>query len=871
MMKFRLFAYAAPAVVLLLAGCVKETSGPVPAVEETRVDEVSPSVLPGIAYVRFDEQMTGHIAEQEALGVLQTKSFGMGDIASELGVKSMKRLFPDAGEFEPRHREAGLHRWYVVTYDTQIPVTKASEGLFSVPGVEIVEECRAAKSTAIFDDPKLGQQWHYYNDGHISDKHSAGCDINVVPVWKDYTVGSPEVIVAVVDGGVDSTHEDLAGVCIGGYDFVNDMGKWVADDHGTHVAGTIAAVNNNGIGVCGIAGGDYKNNKEGVKVLSCQIFCPDPNNPDKSIGGGQPSAIVWAADHGAVISQNSWGYVYDKESDAEAATIPSSLKSAIDYFIKNAGCDASGKQTGPMKGGVVIFAAGNDAFRYNPICEYEPVVAVGSVGPNFERASYSNFGDWVDIAAPGGMTSYTGGGVLSTIPGNKYASYQGTSMACPHVSGVAALIVSRFGGQGFTNDMLVDKLIAGADYKALSQNMKIGPLVDALGAITYGSSVPPERVTSLEVTPVSNNIKMTWNVPADSDDRKAYGFILLAGKDKSEIMNVNPASIPSTVKTASVMTGDLEAGDNISGIISGLDFETDYYAAVIAFDYNRNYSKISDVKAVRTQNNNSPQITASPEGKVYVKSHETVNVDIAISDPDGHSFEVSCNTGSDAAVFSQLPTGGWRLAITGNAAEPGVYKAVVRSVDSYGASSSMEIEYEILENHAPEVVKDIEDKLLTYIGEKYTIDMANYLHDPDGEQLKFSIKISNNTVLHINPSENMLHATALGYGRVDVTIIATDSRGLTCTLTFTVAVKDSEKPVEIYPTRVVDNLTVSTMEEEETSIVIVSSTGQKVYDSVSPVSVFNPAVIDMTGCAPGMYKVTVGIGEKKFESNIVKL
>ena len=92
-------------------------------------------------------------------------------------------------------------------------------------------------------------------------------------------------------------------------------------------------------------------------------------------------------------------------------------------------------------------------------------------------------GGWVDIAAPGGSAYYSSGQIYSTVPGNKYGWMQGTSMACPHVSGVAALIVSQYGGPGFTNDMLKERLINGANKIALSSNTKIGPLVDAYGSI----------------------------------------------------------------------------------------------------------------------------------------------------------------------------------------------------------------------------------------------------------------------------------------------------------------------------------------------------------------------------------------------------
>ena len=105
-----------------------------------------------------------------------------------------------------------------------------------------------------------------------------------------------------------------------------------------------------------------------------------------------------------------------------AATIPSHLKAAIDYFIKYAGMDENGKQEGPMAGGVVIFAAGNDSRADDPVGKYDPVIAVGSIAPDYTRADYSNYGDWVDLAAPGGSVHYAQGEVLSTIPGNKYGT-----------------------------------------------------------------------------------------------------------------------------------------------------------------------------------------------------------------------------------------------------------------------------------------------------------------------------------------------------------------------------------------------------------------------------------------------------------------
>ena len=168
---------------------------------------------------------------------------------------------------------------------------------------------------------------------------------------------------------VQLDHPDLAAACIpggpqGSKSFVHGEGgySFPGGDHGTHVAGVIGAVNDNGVGISGIAGGS--NGKGGVRILSCAIFMEDPADPEKTIQGDSYNAMVWAADHGAVIANNSWGYVYDSEADAEKGSV-GAMGPAIDYFIQYAGCDKEGNQLpdSPMKGGVVIFAAGNEGYR----------------------------------------------------------------------------------------------------------------------------------------------------------------------------------------------------------------------------------------------------------------------------------------------------------------------------------------------------------------------------------------------------------------------------------------------------------------------------------------------------------------------------
>ena len=427
------------------------------------------------------------------------------------GIASVVPLFVSRKDRKELEHQFGLDRWYEITLAEGADVHRQIRNAAGMASVAIAEyECYpqkasdgiaypaeeifATKATVAgsFNDPMLLDQWHYNNQGSKTYSATAakGADVNVKDVWSRLTCGDPDIIVAVVDEAVCYSNPDLAANMwintgeipdngidddgngyiddVYGYNFVDRNANINWDDpddsgHGTHCAGTIAAVNNNNRGVAGIAGGSGKG--DGCRIMSCQIFSGKRS-------GSTAGAIKYAADNGASVISCSYGFSTQFASDnVYISRVGSAEIDAIHYF-------EACKNNPVLNGNIAIFAAGNEnhSYAHYPGAFYD-IISVSAFGPDFLPTYYTNYGPGCNISAPGGEVGHLTGTkeqyqksmVLSTLPkdvaGSDYGYMQGTSMACPHVSGVVALALSyaKQLGKTFTVQEFKELILSSTD------------------------------------------------------------------------------------------------------------------------------------------------------------------------------------------------------------------------------------------------------------------------------------------------------------------------------------------------------------------------------------------------------------------------
>lgn len=868
--------------------CQKEPQSTVQGPADEPVAGVTESaVIQGVMKVKVSDEL----AERLLAGADETGLVGdpaaAGLTMPGIEIKSVSTTFLIGGKFEARQKEAGLHKWFTVSYDENIPLTRAAGNLSQIEGIELTEPALKIRKTSVtMNDPQYPSQWHYDNTGQNG--FTAGVDIKLQEAWDTYGVfGNENVIVAIMDGGVDITHPDIEPNLwineaelngtpgrdddgngyvddVYGYNFVTNDDDISGEAHGTHVAGTVSAANNNGIGVCGVAGGRYPD-QPGVRLMCLQIM--DERYPD--IGANNARFFQYAADNGANIAQCSWGY-----EESPSQMLPSDA-AAIDYFIDNAGIDENGNQSGPMRGGLVVFAAGNNALDYDYPSGYERVIAVGAIGPYGKAAYYTNYGPWVDVCAPGGDQSTGGnsGGVLSTVNGGQYGYLQGTSMACPHVSGLAALVLSVKGQEGFTSDNLFDLIVNSTDPSIYNYNPgmrgQLGTgMIDAVLALSSISTEAPEPLSHIEVEARANNVFFTVDVPSDPDNTTAYYYNVYYSRS-----SFSGSDLSGTERFRTTVKDAEDAGDGLkSFVLRGLDFNTGYYYAISASDFAGNESAISEVMTVSTGSNNAPTITADSDEPLVAKAYGSYSRIYTATDPDGHAVELECTlTGNSGVTAEQLADNIVKVTVNGAVAVEGTHSFTLTAVDEYGARTDVQQEYTVLPNHAPVLVQDFGTICINGSGGTASVSVADHVTDEDGGPLSVLLSIADRNVVSFVYADEVITFTGKTLGVTQVNLTVSDAKGASVQTSFNVVVRDSSKPYDLYPNPVTDWLNIRTPESMTCGVSVYTATGAQIYSGEGESSIDEPFRIDMSSSAPGQYTVRLDLEDQEYRTTIVKL
>ncbi len=921
------------AVAGILASCAKDpaVSGTAPGGgNERNEEEYVGDVVKGKIRIRLADNATALRTGAFTRGEADSGDPELDKLAAQLGATKIERVFGTDPRFTERHKKYGLHLWYDVTFDEDVPVSRAQSGFESLPGVAYVRPIyriypadgydtlypaavtdksgwEGSTAEMPFDDPGLPMQWHYYNDGTLFNTEGTvvaveGADVNLFKAWEMYGAGDPSVVVAVMDMGIQYDHPDLVANMwvnegelngepnkdndgngikndIYGYNGLTRDGNIEPGSHGTHVAGTVAATNNNGIGVSGVAGGTGVG--DGARLMSCQIFAP--NDASES---DYPDVYRYAADNGAVISQNSWGY------SQMYSAIPEDMAVAMDYFIDNAGIGPDGEQTGPMKGGIIIFSASNDySSRPSFPGADDRVVCVTSMMPNYMKAGYSNFGDAADIFAPGGAGSTDTefsmeGQVYSTDITDAYGYKAGTSMACPHVSGIAALIVSRYGvGQpGFTPDKLREILLRS--YRSVGQYQKTPAIADGLG-------VGLVDATMIELENPGTAPEAPQAVSAEGTDERKLTLRITASADGNGMSVAQYRVSYAPEGTADGADGwqsvelynRADIGEVSEYTVGNLEHETTYVFRVKSVDRFGNESAgYTEGRGTTVEHTNlSPEIT-KPLGRVVLPSGNsftaTVDLNENFSDPDLPNDELTFTAESnDASVATAQVLEGGILEVTGLKKGDTFISVTVKDREGLSISKNMGVSVTADPAGSGEgTTVTLPDSANAFSG---NIALDELFGVTGG--LTYTAVSSAPDVVSVAVNGNVLTVTGLKMGNASVTVTGTDTAGASDTRTVEVTVTANpgggtapQTPagsISLYPNPADDVLNIGVGGATG------GAAGIRIYDAGAR-QVGNLSVTldgngvaagnDVSGLAPGAYSVVVEHDGHRYTGSFMK-
>ncbi len=541
--------------------------------------------LLGLALLVFLASDVGTLESAERPGG-QTPAYVPGEVLVKFKPQAEARHHASAradvaGELRRTFRSKAEH-WRL---GPGVTVEHALQRLHANPQVEYAEPNYVLTASVVPNDARFNEMWALRNTGQTGG--TPGADIDATLAW-DVSVGSPNVIVGDIDTGCDYNHPDLAANIwtnpgeipgngidddgngfvddVHGYDFYNRDGDPFDDNgHGTHTAGTIGAVGDNGIGVVGV--------NWNVKIMCIKFL----NSGGSGSTDGAIQAIDYATQMGVDLTSNSWGGGGFSQALYDAIAAAGTHEMA---FVAAAGNNGRDTDTFP---------------NYPSAFDLANIVAVAATDDNDRLASFSNYGaTTVDLAAPGVS-------ILSTLPGASYGGLSGTSMATPHVAGVLALM--RAVSPNVPVAQMKASLLSSVDRADTHPNLSglVGKCVsegrlNALHTIGEPDVTPPGAIADLStVDPGSNTMALTWTATGDDD---------VVGTASYYQVRYSTAPIDDTSWSAATRAGN-EPTPQVSGSpesmeIHGLAASALYYFAIKAFDEWGNAGPISNIASGTT-------------------------------------------------------------------------------------------------------------------------------------------------------------------------------------------------------------------------------------------------------------------------------
>ncbi len=878
-MKFNKSTYQAIAAFALAAmvftGCQDNLLALDSGKPATETNDNKPLWVPGEAYIKL-QPTSAPSTRAVANSVVSTATLAQAHV-------KVAPVFNLTGKYAEAARRMGLDRWYKLTFDEDANVQQildelnsnkqvaiAHGGLNIVPEKPLLPTTSAAvpRTRVVSEavnyffndgyamqenaDPMLRNQWHYENDNYADYPYNKiGADISLFKAWEKET-GSEDLVVAIMDTGIDINHEDLQdaiwsgvtenGEQVNGWNFAYGNSTIVPGFHGTHVAGTIGAHSGNGVGVAGIAGGN--GSKKGVRLMSCEIFGADKAGgaSDKAASAGDiASAFQWAANHGASIINCSWGYEYPDDHSMTAESYLSKYSSSGDviregirYFIKYAGMEPDGVTPRPnalMKGGLVFFGAGNSNARDIDIipASYPEVIAVGAFTMDYKRASYSNTGSWVDILAPGGSTLLNNEhrGVLSTVPESfqnlsldqrsglsgrnfcypenpKYAFFQGTSMATPHVTGIAALMVSHFGKKGdpISNDEIRTRLLGAVKAHSFEEEINSPQLKDKLGAGYIDAAMalankeqkaPAAPTIQLENTRYYD-ATISWEVTGDEDaptvQKNTFAYdVYLSSKALSE------EELATTAPTTIRYSFEQAVGTKIEQKFQDLQSNTEYYVYVVARDRAGNKAQRTSF-TFKTQENHVPTIVNHPGKITILNTKPYYAYKLKVKDADlNQTWTYKTSKLAQGTTIIRNDKDELELLIETNT-QQGAHSIEITLTDNIGGTRVETIEYEIVDHVAPKLVGRLEDVSFKVNDKPLTLSLENIFAAAGNQTLTYSVTTDNPQVAEASIQGSMLTLTPHQKGIATIIVLVSDGVKKV-QQAFTVSVND-DKTTDVY-------------------------------------------------------------------------